>query len=130
MQKLKQESSTPTIKSLSPRPETKISFLRSPRLPNINPTQKLSKKYFSPKNESPMGIFEKKQYKREGLELSSPKEEKKIPSGRFTLDDIIPLKMSGSQSILEESIHESNITSLKNEVDKLKSKLNTSVNFI
>lgn len=126
MNKLKQDLPIKTIKSLSPRPETKISYLRSPRLPNINPTQKLSQKYFSPKCESPMGLLELKTYKRDGSEFLSPKEERKTISTRFTLDDIAPLKISGSQSILEESTYDQNLTSLKSEVDTLKTKLNTS----
>ena len=123
---LRQDTSKPTIKSLSPRPETKISLLRSPRLPNINPTQRLSNKFFNPKSESPR-FLKSMTKKRDGLEASSPSEEKKNIPARFTLDDLAPIKTSASESVLEDSIHESKDVNLKNEVDVLKLKLQKSV---
>jgi myosin heavy subunit len=123
MQKLRQESSTPTIKSLSPRPETKISYLRSPRLPTIGATQKISKKLLTEKTDSPVNILGS----RTGKLKESPREKKKIIKTRFTMDEIAPVKISGSQSILEESMQDWTLITLRSEIENLKGRLEARV---
>lgn len=129
-QKLRQEASTPTIKSLSPRPETKISYLRSPRLPTIGASQKVPKKFLNDKSDSPVNILGSRTGTSKVKDFPSPREKAKIIKTRFTLDEIAPLKISGSQSILEESLIEPTLSSFKGENEFFKFRLDLTVSFI
>ena len=129
--KPRQEASTPTIKSLSPRPETKVSYLRSPRLPTIGASQKFPKKFLNEKSESPVNILNSRTGTSKIKDFPSPRDKNKtLIKARFTLDEIAPVKVSGSQSILEESMNEPTKSSIKGESEYFKYRFELSVKFI
>ena len=124
----KRDSSSPKYKNQSPRPSSQLSSVNSPRLPNINLTQKLSEKYFVSARGNASKVNPRKLVTKIAiLDVPSPKEENKSLSQREP--DNSPketLKQSCSQSILDDCStkfrEQREISYLSQEIEKLHAK--------
>ena len=134
----KPDPTNSALKSTSPLPQSRNTFARTQKLPNISTTQKLVKKYFLSPGESPRektatnSIITQKPTV---LELPSPSEEKKSslppPSPRIHVE----LKAAKSETLLIQdqslSVNKGvSLLQLQNEIKDLKRELKLCVSFI
>lgn len=131
----KQESPISSLKSLSPRLETKASTLKQQKLPNLKSTKRLSQKFFTSTLDSPRDKIGKiASHKASLFEISSPSEPKPRLSIKLSADETSIFKKSPTTSVIEEiNFVEENDTILgywKTEVANLKLQLAKSVRVI